>query len=66
MEGRNGKFLINIISAIYVFRMISYMKYCFFVIQEYYKTKCICSSKMGKSVIFRVENFVTLFKKCGF
>ena len=37
-EGRNGKFSLNIISAIYVFKMISYLKYCFFAIHSNCKT----------------------------
>ena len=37
-EGQNGKFPLNIISAIYVFKMISYLKYCFFVTRGNCKT----------------------------
>ena len=37
-EGQNGRFPLNIISAIGVFKMISYLKYCLFVIRGYCKT----------------------------
>ena len=37
-EGQNGKFPLNIISAIDVFKMISYLKYCLFVIRGCGKT----------------------------
>ena len=49
-EGQNGKFPLNYISAIYAFKIVSYLKYCFFVIHGYCKTFFVYAAVKGEKV----------------